>query len=1036
MVFAGFVNSWRATASPLPDVEPPVPDVSVIRGLESAASPWEFYARLASVPTDVLSQAVIQSHGSAPGLSRLLAVAHTSGSCLQACLETFDTSTHALLYQGGLQAASSGDAEDQLVRLIRESSAAYPPLHPGLAIAGLVIGSHILQRSWRPEVFESGQSLFTIALQADRTIAHDALASYHLKRFLTLRVARDLERAIELGEGAVSDGAHPERALYRDNQARRLDEVASRGNAGAAARARLLGVQALEETEPGPERFERMCRMARRVASHDPLGESAASWYVTAINDGRRLATAGQLSKVSVVSLEDDLATHLFERYRLAGQYDNLNRAISVGQRVVAEADVMWGMYPLLLDNQAIRLSARYEAIGDVADLEEAISLHETLAPHVGEVGGAETRDHYSNALFNRAARDRSQRDLERAIDLGYQAIAESDPSNPNRAGFLANQAQRLRLLGIFLNDGDVQDAAVRHAEAAVDATPASSPHLARRLSVSAMLIRDGLRNQPGRDDPSVAEDLIARALALTPVDHPARAERLLLNFELKVVRVARAWQREPQLGRLCSELATLLDRNAFSMTAVASIASKADGLAILGRNGLLEWEHIAELGDAALRAAGRMADFPITDLRGTAARDRRLVDIHASVEGLLGATVLAQHSCGRAHEACAAVERTLTAMADDLITRIPWDRAADSVPALVDEAVVLARRIELSLFEEEPRRVEARYVALLREIRVALDVPQVNHRGREVPSTLPAGDYVWVVLCFDRTIILKKSEDEIDSAEVMEVPRQVVADWIHALRGGVPELVGRSRGVPSSLGEAAVKRVISEMSAYFDRHLTSVDAPLAWLIPVGVLASLPWQAARPRRRLHVSAQAASRRRSTSPEGALVVFADPTADLPGARREAEEMKRRLSCNTYVGAEATLATLGELSGVHTLHIACHGTTEPALLLCDGKVTLSRHDLLARLWPTLDTLFLNACMSAATVAVIADQGLSLATVALLGGARRAVVALWPVDDIWAGVFAVGWYVAPDREGALEHAQSVTPHPVTRLAYQVFG
>lgn len=225
-----------------------------------------------------------------------------------------------------------------------------------------------------------------------------------------------------------------------------------------------------------------------------------------------------------------------------------------------------------------------------------------------------------------------------------------------------------------------------------------------------------------------------------------------------------------------------------------------------------------------------------------------------------------------------------------------------------------------------------------------------------------------------------------------------------------------------------------------FGESIASTDDGMCWLIPLGGSAALPWQARHPMRRLNLSASLVadhSRAQETLPEiGRMIVYADPRGDLPGCRKEADVLAEKFQASVRIGESASIAGLASEVGIDVLHIACHGNPEPALEFSDGLLTLSDYQLLRDFAPRLNLLFLNACTSASALESVQDQTLGFASIALTAGARRVVVALWAVDDFWAGPFAISWYSAPNERAALAFAQSSTPNIVTRYAYQVLG
>lgn len=158
-----------------------------------------------------------------------------------------------------------------------------------------------------------------------------------------------------------------------------------------------------------------------------------------------------------------------------------------------------------------------------------------------------------------------------------------------------------------------------------------------------------------------------------------------------------------------------------------------------------------------------------------------------------------------------------------------------------------------------------------------------------------------------------------------------------------------------------------------------------------------------------------TRSESRALETALVL-ADPTSDLPGARREGElivGLLRRAGVEVTLrgGGEATRRWLLEAGRRFDLvHYAGHGSFELSsssfLSLADGPLLLA--DLLTGPWrPRL--VVLNACRSGVRAVHLLDETLSMASGFLAAGVGAVVSTLWPVGDAIALRFADSLYTA---------------------------
>ena len=202
----------------------------------------------------------------------------------------------------------------------------------------------------------------------------------------------------------------------------------------------------------------------------------------------------------------------------------------------------------------------------------------------------------------------------------------------------------------------------------------------------------------------------------------------------------------------------------------------------------------------------------------------------------------------------------------------------------------------------------------------------------------------------------------------------------------------------------------------------------------------------------------------------LVVAADPfpRRPLPGVRREAEEIKRRLEdrfgpavkVRMLVGDDATGWNLNrELrSGeYHVIHYAGHalfnaGNPErSALLLARGERYFAQK--IQRILEGRPVVMINACDSGRTknqsggsvvTSYLAEENHGLASAFIYGGAAACVGALWPVYDDTAVDLAVNFYdhfLSGGRVGeALRKARKCSvqdsPDRVTWASYALFG
>ncbi|MBU2668239.1 CHAT domain-containing protein [Actinoplanes bogorensis] len=255
----------------------------------------------------------------------------------------------------------------------------------------------------------------------------------------------------------------------------------------------------------------------------------------------------------------------------------------------------------------------------------------------------------------------------------------------------------------------------------------------------------------------------------------------------------------------------------------------------------------------------------------------------------------------------------------------------------------------------------------------------------------------------------------------------------------------------------------------YLARITPPARPPRVVLVPMGVLARVPWHAARRRDgtyavQLIAISQAASARlfchsaglAPVPPQPLGLIVGDPLADLPSARTEAYAVHRSFYLGArYVGRrpdgsrghsgsgtradlDRWLATTGPGAG-SMLHMACHGIAEPGgswLQLADGKLAASS------LGGTLDRVpdrplglvVLAACSTGRSVTGY-DEAYSLGTAFLAAGARTVLSTQWKVPDHGTSVLMYAFHrgVMVDRLApwdALRRAQLWMLDPRRRI------
>ncbi len=165
--------------------------------------------------------------------------------------------------------------------------------------------------------------------------------------------------------------------------------------------------------------------------------------------------------------------------------------------------------------------------------------------------------------------------------------------------------------------------------------------------------------------------------------------------------------------------------------------------------------------------------------------------------------------------------------------------------------------------------------------------------------------------------------------------------------------------------------------------------------------------------------------------GAAVVLADPTHDLPAARREGQRVAAIQGADLKTGEAATrTATLEALASAGHLHFAGHGALVAAspwqahVRLADGRLTLA--DVLAS--PLrVARVVLSGCETGRAGALSSAEHIGLPEALLAAGAHSVVAAVEKVDDTATAAFMEAFYSAGGAEA---------PGPALVAARQAVG
>jgi hypothetical protein len=143
-------------------------------------------------------------------------------------------------------------------------------------------------------------------------------------------------------------------------------------------------------------------------------------------------------------------------RFSARGEDDDLRRAVTVMERVLAEAPARRGERHQHLSDLGIALRACFERWGDEADIDRAVSCHEQAMRSVRSADRSWPMhaENLANAQWSRYLRFGSLADLEGAAKLHKQAAARFSERSAERPSCLSNL--RLVLHAMYEHTGDL----------------------------------------------------------------------------------------------------------------------------------------------------------------------------------------------------------------------------------------------------------------------------------------------------------------------------------------------------------------------------------------------------------------------------------------------------------------------------------------------------------------------------------------------------------------------------------------------------
>ncbi|GAA2216429.1 hypothetical protein GCM10009850_118980 [Nonomuraea monospora] len=216
-----------------------------------------------------------------------------------------------------------------------------------------------------------------------------------------------------------------------------------------------------------------------------------------------------------------NLGTALMTRYESTGEPGDLDLAVRHWDEAVAALPARAPYRPAFHDRLAYGLLARWETgHGAAADVDLAVG-HARLAVRDGAARpvAAIYRNHLSEALHHRWALRRDPADLDEAVRVFADAVAESGPAGARAPELRANLAHTL--LNRYEAAGDPADV-----EAALSFLRAAGEARSRAVVASAVARALALRYEAGGRPGDLAAGIAAARAGLGGADAPAAASR------------------------------------------------------------------------------------------------------------------------------------------------------------------------------------------------------------------------------------------------------------------------------------------------------------------------------------------------------------------------------------------------------------------------------------------------------------------------------------------------------------------------------
>jgi CHAT domain-containing protein len=887
-----------------------------------------------------------------------------------------------------------------------------------------------------------------------RATALGGTALAHLSRYDQRSDSADLDEALRYGASSVEFSDHGDYRANLSNFSLALKNKYERdGDMDSLVRAADVGQRVVQMTTDGSsERADALTNLGgiwRRIreatGSDTYLDAEVAAWEEAAqIPEGEPTSRGRRLNNASV---------GLHNRYDARGSDDDLQRSIAYSRQAVetapAEREISgWR------SNLGNTLRHRYERTGVVADLDDAIEVLERAVAEAPDQwqGRRECLSNLGSVLRARARLSRSGELAQRALQAATEAVELTPATSVEYDLYAGNLAVALGEFASATGNTEHLDAQIALYDELLAGIPESA---VRRSWLQANLAAALLSRHKVRDDPAILDRVLVltrAALARTAPGTPVFADRTAL--------LAEALAAESADGQAEEADRAFRDATVTALTIAPAQALRTAVQWARWREGGQAWPTAVEAYQLAAAAVERLFSTQV-------GRQDKEVWLRAA-NGMPAQAAFALVRTGQAEAAALTLERGRVRLLTEALGRnnAALDRLADHGAGSLAERFRAAQRRLGALEAGEANAIHGEQAAdrmrgddlasALAEHGAALDairrVPGYERflRPPDPADLARAADEPIVYLAAARlggvALIVTRAQDSTEvspTVQAVELPRltdtalQREASALRYARQAHDRDPGLWQGTLDAvcrwLWSAALEPLISALG----------DLPSVSLVPTGLLAALPLHAAwtederRPTGRryaaddlvisyvpsagtlLHARDLAAEH-----PVDDLFGVVDPrpvdAAPLPLAEAEVAAGAAALGISVSDvrgGAASRRRVLAELPGHAVVHFACHGLAKPdiplhsALLMADDeRLTLAdlfELELSSPGRPGIRLAVLSACETQLPGTELPDELVSLPSGFMQAGSAAVVASQWRIADAAAALVVSAFY-----------------------------